>query len=297
MHFKERNIKNLLFKLMVCVCIFLAANQMMLFASKVMTPVLNGDKVISNEKSAFDVSNADEGYIMAKYTGNTKNTIKIIIKKLGGVNYTYNIFKNDEYEVFPLTDGDGSYKITVYEGIGGTKYAVVNSTTVDVNLKNELSPFLYPNQYVWFNKDASVVSLAEELVGAESDSMAKVKKIYDYVINNFSYDYDKISSLKSGYVCNIEDTLKVKKGICLDYSAVMAAMLRSQGVATKLIVGYAETEYHAWISIYSEESGWIENIIYFDGKSWAMMDPTKASTLKESDFKVDEKKYSAKYAY
>ena len=77
----------------------------------------------------------------------------------------------------------------------------------------------------------------------------------------------------------------------------MAAMLRSQNIPTKLVVGYAGTQYHAWISVYSKEEGWIDNIIYFDGKSWTMMDPTMASTSKTKDFKIDEKKYSAKYAY
>ena len=266
-------------------------------ANSLKLPIASGKEVFKNDGASFDTSNKSEGYIMAKYTGSAKTTIKLIIHKTGGTRYTYNIFKSNAYEVFPLTEGSGTYTLTIYEGIGGKKYAAVHSTTLTVELKDDLSPFLYPNQYVWFDENASIVNLTKDLLGKESDDFKKLKLIYAYVIDELAYDYDKISSLKSGYVCDIEDTLKSKKGICLDYSAVMAAMLRSQSIPTRLVVGYAETEYHAWISIYTQKSGWIENIIYFDGQSWTMMDPTKASSLKQPDFKVDPKKYSTKYAY
>lgn len=277
------------------VCILISNS--MVFAANIRMPIASGENVVKNDKAVIDVSNVSQGYVMAKYTGNSNGTIKLIVQKTNGSSYTYNIFKKNDYEVFPLTEGDGTYKVTVYEGIGGTKYVTANGTSVKVNIKDELLPFLHPNQYVWFDKNSPVVSLAQKVVGSETDSMEKVKLIYEYVIKNVAYDYNKAKTVKSGYVCDIDATLKSKKGICLDYAAVMAAMLRSQNIPTKLVVGYAGTQYHAWISIYSKEEGWIENVIYFDGKSWTMMDPTMASTSKKADFKMDEKKYSAKYAY
>ncbi len=36
--------------------------------------------------------------------------------------------------------------------------------------------------------------------------------------------------------------------------------------------------YHAWISVYLDSVGWIDNIIYFDGKDWVRMDPTFAAS-------------------
>lgn len=286
-------LKRLSIVFLVCILI----SNSMVFAANIRMPIASGENVVKNDKAVIDVSNVSQGYVMAKYTGNSNGTIKLIVQKTNGSSYTYNIFKKNDYEVFPLTEGDGTYKVTVYEGIGGTKYVTANGTSVKVNIKDELLPFLHPNQYVWFDKNSPVVSLAQKVVGSETDSMEKVKLIYEYVIKNVAYDYNKAKTVKSGYVCDIDATLKSKKGICLDYAAVMAAMLRSQNIPTKLVVGYAGTQYHAWISIYSKEEGWIENVIYFDGKSWTMMDPTMASTSKKADFKMDEKKYSAKYAY
>ena len=61
----------------------------------------------------------------------------------------------------------------------------------------------------------------------------------------------------------------------------MAGMLRSQGVPCKLITGYVDTgAYHAWISVWTEEQGWVDGAIYFDGTTWHRMDPTFASNGK-----------------
>lgn len=51
-------------------------------------------------------------------------------------------------------------------------------------------------------------------------------------------------------------------------------MLRSQGIPTKLEVGYVGEVYHAWISCYVDETGWVDNIIEFDGKDWSLLDPS-----------------------
>ena len=81
---------------------------------------------------------------------------------------------------------------------------------------------------------------------------------------------------------NLDQIYKRKKGICFDYAAVMTAMLRSQGVPTKLVIGYTGNAYHAWVNVYSKKRGWITGAIYFNGKKWKLMDPTFASTSKSS---------------
>lgn len=54
-------------------------------------------------------------------------------------------------------------------------------------------------------------------------------------------------------------------------------MLRSQGIPTRLEIGHSGEVYHAWISVYIEDKGWIDKIIEFSGDSWTRMDPTFAS--------------------
>ena len=54
----------------------------------------------------------------------------------------------------------------------------------------------------------------------------------------------------------------------------MAAMLRSVGIPTRMEIGYSGDAYHAWVSVYVKDIGWINDIIQFDGNVWTLMDPT-----------------------
>ena len=120
------------------------------------------------------------------------------------------------------------------------------------------------------------------------------------MITNITYDEELAANVKTNYLPNIDNTLKTKKGICFDYASLMAAMLRSQGVPTKLVVGYSGEAYHAWISVYLKEIGWVDDIIEFDGKSWSLMDPTLAANNSSSSvakYVGDGSNYTVKYSY
>jgi transglutaminase-like putative cysteine protease len=145
------------------------------------------------------------------------------------------------------------------------------------------------------------IAKAKELVGDIPDALDKVAVVYDYVVDNFVYDDYKAATVKSGYLPVLDTVLEEKKGICFDYASLMAGMLRSQGVPCKLIVGYAGSAYHAWISVWTEEFGWIDGAIYFDGTMWHRMDPTFASSGQRSEFIMDfinnDYNYSTEYSY
>ena len=127
-----------------------------------------------------------------------------------------------------------------------------------------------------------------------------VENVYHYITKNIKYDYDKAETVESGYVPDVDETLATGKGICFDYASLMGAMLRSQGIPTRLEIGYAGTEYHAWISVYTKEAGWIDKVIQFDGSKWTLMDPTLGSYANSSTIKdhlADDTYYQLKYKY
>lgn len=267
----------------------------------VLTPSADGKDVYKNTKVNMDASNISQGYVMVKYTGRNLK-IKIQIKKSGSsTTYTYDINKRDAYEVFPFSEGDGSYTIKVFENISGTKYSQAFSKTLTVKLANQFLPFLYPNQYVDFTADSNVVKKAQELTSKSAIDLDKVEKIYDYVVGSFTYDREKAATVKSGYLPDTDYILSIKKGICFDYAAVMSAMLRSQNIPSKLVVGYTGSAYHAWINVYIKGEGWVDAMIYFDGTKWQIMDPTFASSAGKSEAIIkyisNPENYKAKYAY
>lgn len=252
-----------------------------------------------SDKAVIDYTDTMDGYVQAQFTASTQKRLKAQVKG-PTTTYTYNMTAG-KMETFPLSDGNGKYQVTVYENTTGNKYAVVSSVTFDVALKDEFAPFLHSNQYVDYAAAPKTIAKAVELTKDVADPLKKVEKVYDYVVKNMTYDKQKAAVVTSGYLPVLDNVLEAKKGICFDYASLMTGMLRSQGVPCKLVVGYAGSAYHAWINVWTEETGWVDGVIYFDGHAWHRMDPTFASSGKQSDaimkYIGDGKNYTAKYLY
>ncbi len=259
-------------------------------------PTASGITVYSNALAEIDASNTAEGYIMVNYKG-TNPKVKLQITGGNGVTYTYTL--GGGYETFPLSAGSGSYKVAVYENVSGNQYALAISQTISANITNANGPYLYPNQYVNFNAGSQVVAKAKQLAEGCSNELDVVTKIYNYA-TTITYDYTKANSVQSGYIPNPDAIMQNGTGICLDYASVMASMLRSQGIPTRLEVGYAGSAYHAWISTYITDIGWVNGVIEFDGVNWSLMDPTFAASAGDSTLKNfigDGSNYKTKYIY
>lgn len=267
--------------------------------SVLLVPEASGVSVKKDAKSVIDYSNTRDGYVMVNFTAPTVKRLKAQVKG-PTTTYTYDLTAG-KWEVFPLSDGSGEYQVKVFENVVDTKYLMVSSLTHTVELTDEFAPFIRPNQYVDYAQANNTIVKAQEVTAGLTGTLEKVAAVYDYVVSNVSYDYDKAASVKSGYLPVLDDVLESKKGICFDYAALMTGMLRSQGVPCKLVVGYAGEAYHAWISVWSETEGWIEGVVFFDGAAWQRMDPTYASTGQQTQWIIDyinnDANYTAKYLY
>ena len=245
--------------------------------------VASGEQVKESNNCVIDYSNTADGYVMVKFKKALGPTLKCVVTTGGqalndGYKYTLSVNK---YQVIPLTEGNTAYTIYLLYEVGG-RYAMEMTLKVNVEMTDQFEPYLRPNQFVNYTKSTKVVKKAASITKKCKNDLAKDKKVYNYVIKNYKYDKKLAKTVKPGYVPNLNNIYKKKKGICFDYAAVMTAMLRSQGVPTKLIVGYTGNAYHAWINVYSKKKGRISKMIYFNGKKWKLMDPTFASTSKSS---------------
>lgn len=261
-------------------------------------PSADGTEVLQNEFASIDISNIKEGYIMVKYTGSA-DKVKLQITGADRITYTYNLTQN-EFDAFPLSAGSGAYDVGVYENVTENLYSVAFSETIQADITNTFGPFLYANQYVVFDADSLSTAKARELAEQTITDLDVVSSVYNFVISTIEYDYDKAASVESGYTPVADETLTTKKGICLDYASLMTGMLRSQNIPTRLEVGYAGENYHAWISTYIPDVGWVNGIIHFNGEDWQLMDPTFAATGSEKELKSfieDGNNYTVKYRY
>ena len=266
-------------------------------------PEAPGIEVYGNDIVSIDVSNVSEGYFMLRYSGSSPK-VKMQISGPNGANKCTFDITSAEYEAFPLTSGDGTYTIGVYENISGSNYSTAYSVSLSVQITNVYGPFLYPSQYVNYTKDTEAVAVAAEICKDVESELDRLSIIYNYVIENIEYDHEKAQLASSGqlgaYVSDIDKCLSEGKGICLDYAAIMTCMLRSQRIPARLEVGYVQDVYHAWISTYIYDVGWVNGVVQFDGITWSLMDPTFAATVSSKELKNfigDGSNYVVRYVY
>jgi hypothetical protein len=267
--------------------------------SSCLTPEASGKNTVKSPSGrvTVDFSNIGDGYIMIRYTG--RKDVQVQITNPDGSEYPYPL-THGKFVAFPLTKGNGGYSVRVLEAVNASNYAVAVSKKFSVKLKNKFSPFLYPSQYVQYDGSSLAVRLARSLSKKSDTDIDFVDKVYDYIINNVDYDKKLAENTPTDYIPDIDKTLRTRTGICFDYASLMTAMMRSQGIPTKLEVGYAGDVYHAWISVYLKDTGWVDDVISFDGKKWTLVDPTLGASNKAEDVKdyiSDSSNYTVKYTY
>ena len=90
------------------------------------------------------------------------------------------------------------------------------------------------------------MSISQELCAEMTDDADKVRAIRDWIKSNLNYEYVLALTVQSGYLPELDNVISKKMGTCFDYASLAAAMLRVQGVPTKLVIGYADSSYHSW---------------------------------------------------
>lgn len=280
----------------------------MIFAIGIIAPAGLAALKFTEDKSEVDVTNANIGLVKIKSLVKTTKKLKVKIEKPGATPYTYDLNGTTSEDSYPLQSGSGTYTIKVLENLDGNRYAVIQTVTVEAKITDPRAPFRNSIVNINFTPNSSAIKTASTLSSKTNDQLAKVKSIYQYIVSNISYDKAKANKAASGqltgYLPNIDQILSSKKGICFDYASLMAAMMRSQGIPTRMIFGYVAPKnlYHAWNEVYIEGRGWIKinGEIYFDGKSFSRMDSTFAASNNNgslTEYLGNGKNYSVKYVY
>ncbi len=230
------------------------------------------------------------GVVAVSYNSDVK--LKVTVEK-SGKRVTYDLRNDGTAEYYPLQFGEGEYKVSVLENISGTKYKYVQSQTINLDLDDVNKVYLASVQNINWNEEMNAIKKAKELTKGMKTDKEKVKAVYQYIVSNISYDYDKLKTLDNAYLPNIDETLEKRKGICYDYSSTFAAMLRSLGIPAKLVKGYSTSTgsvYHAWNEVYMSDTG-----------KWIIVDTTYDSQMKSAKKKYtmekSAKNFSKVYEY
>ena len=260
------------------------------------TAEYRGTIATSDDQVEIDVSSVSDGYV--GFSAMSSHVLKVQIIK-DDLTYTYNLASDGTPSIYPLQSGDGSYYYQVLENVVDTKYARLTDGYIDVVLKDEFAPFLRPSDYANYDAKSKCVAKAAELADGGGDSLKTVTAVFEYLRDNIKYDTEKAKTVKANYLPLPDETLATGKGICFDYASLAAAMLRSQGIPTKLVFGYVSPNdlYHAWNMFYTEETGWVTVEFKANAEAWNRMDITFSASGAPADFVGNGGNYADLYYY
>ena len=257
---------------------------------------LDAEAAASEHDSMIDVSHAAQGYVAA--SAENESRMKLLVEK-DGVRYSYDLPGDGTPVIAPINLGDGAYDVQVMQNTSGDRYASVNTVSVDVALESEFEPFLRPNVFCSYDEESACVAKANELAAGAQNEGDVLRSVYTWIADNISYDAEKAERLAdaSGYVPDPDATLAEGTGICFDYVSLGAAMLRSQGIPTKIVTGYVSPDniYHAWNLVYLDGS-WRSVRVSVDADTWTRIDLTFAAGGSER-YVGDAKEYTDRFTY
>jgi transglutaminase-like putative cysteine protease len=110
--------------------------------------------------------------------------------------------------------------------------------------------------------DGKIKTLALDVTGSQSGTIAKAKAAYDYLFTNMRYD-------KTGSGWGRGDAVWAcdsKRGNCTDFHSPFIGMLRADGIPARFDIGFPLPEnkdkgeisgYHCWAEFYAGKTGWI----------------------------------------
>jgi len=126
------------------------------------------------------------------------------------------------------------------------------------------------------NLNSRIATLAQAVIARSGsrNGYDRARAIEAYLRDNYDYSLD----LKAGGPDPLSDFLfRVRSGHCEYFSTAMTVMLRTQGIASRVVNGFLPGEYNETAGAYtvrqSDAHSWVE--VYFpETKSWVTFDPT-----------------------
>lgn len=250
----------------------------------------------ASDWGVIDTSTASQGYVSVAVYSSERIKFQVLCNEMA---YNYDVPGDGTVVTVPINMGDGWYMFRIMQNTSGDNYVEINAEGTDVYLENEFAPYLRPNQICNYTPDSQCVKKANELIGDAKNEGDVLQEISNYIIANVKYDYPKAENAPNvtGYIPDPDDTFTTNMGICFDYAVLGAAMLRSQGIPTRVMTGYVSPDnvYHSWIQVYINGS-WHNVQFNVDSNTWTRMDLTFAAGG-GSGFVGDGKSYTDRYTY
>lgn len=122
--------------------------------------------------------------------------------------------------------------------------------------------------------DSRISDLAASITADKKNRYDKASAVESYLQSNFSYTLEQ----KAGGSQPLSDFLfNVKQGHCEYFATAMAIMLRTQGIATRVVNGFHQGDYNDTAGVYvvrqKNAHSWVE-VFFPHENAWVKFDPT-----------------------
>lgn len=248
-----------------------------LVKSLVKAPKITNDpaKVNKTQYGTVDWNTASKGYVTFTAIGPNRmfhihgpNGVKIITD-----------VKNGETIKIALVDGTGKYQYGIGARInGGYVISYKNSFTID-SFDTDLSAYLISTPWGDFENAPNASKQASELWNDNKTQLENVKAIAEWVDHTLTYD-KKLKQGECSVYVNPDSVIKNKGGVCNEFSKLLSAMLRSQGVPAYYQMGEGAVEgsdSHAWVRAWVELENYEKDGKIYSKGAWIAIEATDAS--------------------
>jgi len=159
-----------------------------------------------------------------------------------------------------------SYRVISDRGLPSSQELRQDNAGYSADFQNYLD---LPDRY-----DLRIADLARQITSKDADRYDKARAVETYLQNNYGYTLD----MKAGGPEPLADFLfNVREGHCEYFATAMAIMLRTQGIATRVVNGFHGGDYNdtADVTVVRQRNAhsWVE--VYFPKNDvWVPFDPT-----------------------
>ncbi len=179
------------------------------------------------------------------------NSIQKIYYDIEENPYTY---VYEENPVFPFTYQLGPISFNVR----ARKITSLNGN--QTYTREELYKYLIKDEKI--NYDESLKKVAEQIVENATNDFEAIALIADFVNKHINYDLNLVGQKRDAKWVYLN-----KRGVCVEYSHLFAALARSLGYPTRLVAGYA------YSPLEKKSVGHLWNEVYIN-KTWIPVDAT-----------------------
>jgi transglutaminase-like putative cysteine protease len=104
----------------------------------------------------------------------------------------------------------------------------------------------------WLEQSPAIAARARAIVGAETNPYLQAQRVFDWIVENVTYDYPDIKSR------GVTRAFAHLKGDCGEFSHIFVAMMRSLGVPARLVfANWFQGGGHAWAEVLLPPYGWV----------------------------------------